>query len=94
MANNTVDNRIKEVSSALDIPYKVAREAYYSSWKFIKNKMATYPLKDELTEEEFKQLRTSFNVPSIGKLACTYDKYKLMHGYYKKSHNDTDNKES
>lgn len=89
MTNNIVDNRIKEVSVALNIPFKVAKEAYYSSWKFIKEHMASLPLKEKLTEEEFKQLKTSFNIPSIGKLACTYDFYKTQHKIH---NNGTDNK--
>lgn len=94
MANNIVDERIREVSAILNIPYEVAKKAYYSSWEFIKDKIASLPLKEELSEEEFKQLRTSFNVPSIGKMACTYDKYKLMHKQYNKTQYDTDNQES
>lgn len=33
------------------------------------------PLKEELSEEEFKKLRPNINIPSLGKLACSYDRY-------------------
>ena len=31
-------------------------------------------LKENLNEEDFAKLRTNFNIPSIGKLTCTYDR--------------------
>lgn len=90
MTSSSVDDKIKEVSVTLNIPFEVAKKAYYSVWEFIKGKMASLPLKEEISEEEFKQLKTSFNIPSIGKLACTYDRYKSMHTYYKKYDNNTE----
>lgn len=29
-----------------------------------------------MTEEEFLKLRTNFNIPSLGKLCCNFDRYK------------------
>jgi isopenicillin N synthase-like dioxygenase len=45
---------------------------YRAYWGIIKNKIETLPLKDDLTEEDFKQLKTFFNLPQLGKLTCTY----------------------
>jgi len=28
-----------------------------------------------MTEEEFLELKTNFNIPSLGKLSCTRDRY-------------------
>jgi len=32
-------------------------------------------LKDDISEEEFKKIKTNFNIPSLGKLYCTRDRY-------------------
>ena len=36
-----------------------------------------------ITEEEFNELRTCFNVPSLGKLVCTYERYLGMKKRFK-----------
>ena len=63
---------ISAVSKELDIPREVVDLAYKSYWKFIKQTIQELPLKEDINEEEFSKLRTNFNVPSLGKLVCTY----------------------
>lgn len=65
---------LKQVSNELGIPVEVVKEAYESYWKFIRESIKSLPLKEDLTKEEFDKLRTNFNIPSIGKLSCTYDR--------------------
>ena len=65
---------IKQVSIELGLPPKVVKEAYESLWTFIRNNIKALPLKEDLSKEEFDKLRTNFNIPSIGKLSCTYDR--------------------
>lgn len=65
---------IKQVSTELGLPPKVVKEAYESLWTFIRNNIKALPLKGDLSKEEFDKLRTNFNIPSIGKLSCTYDR--------------------
>lgn len=72
-----------KVSNELNIPEEVVREAYVSYWKYIRNEIQELPLKEDLTEEEFNRLRTNFNIPSIGKLSCTYDRYKAIKDKFK-----------
>lgn len=87
---------IEYVSSKLNIPIEVIREAYESYWKYIRERISGLPLKENLSEEEFNKLRTNFNIPSIGKLACPFDRYKALKDRYKyinKIRNDTNNKE-
>ena len=59
----------------MNIPVEVVEFAYKSYWKFIRETIQELPLKEDLSEEEFAKLRTNFNVVSLGKLACTYDRY-------------------
>ena len=65
---------IGKVSQEMGIPLEVVDTAYKSYWKFIKQTIQSLPLKDDISEEEFAKLRTNFNIPSLGKLTCTFDR--------------------
>lgn len=65
---------IGKVSKELDIPAEVVDAAYKSYWKFIKQTIQSLPLKGDIDEEGFAKLRTNFNIPSLGKLTCTFDR--------------------
>ena len=67
---------ILEVSKELDIPFAVCKEAYASMWRFIKKTAQALPLKEDLTDEQFLQLRPNFNLPSLGKLFVTQENYR------------------
>lgn len=65
---------IKEVAKQMDLPEDVVHLAYKSQWEFIKNHIEQLPLKQDLTEEQFNELRTNFNLPSLGKFYLTYER--------------------
>lgn len=67
----------------MGLPEEVVSIAYTFSWKFIREKIQELPLKEDLTEEEFKALRTNFNLPSLGKLYVTHDGFKRIKDKYK-----------
>lgn len=77
------DNLIIQVSKELDLPFRVVDKVYKSYWRFIRDTIQSLPLKDSMSEEEFQNLRTNFNIPSIGKLSCTYDRVKRVKERYK-----------
>lgn len=82
---------VSVVSKELNIPIKVVDRAYKSYWEFIKTTIQTLPLKEDIDEEEFSKLRTNFNIPSLGKLVCTYDRMvgvKKRFNYIKKIRED------
>lgn len=71
-----------KVAKQLGLPAKFVCNVYRAYWKFIKDTIEQFPLKDELSKEDFDKLRLNFNVPSLGKLCCTYDRYcgiKITH---------------
>ena len=87
---------IKQVSIELGLPPQVVKEAYESFWTFIRNNIKALPLKEDLSKEEFDKLRTNFNIPSIGKLSCTYDRMigvKKRFEHIRKLRDDYNNKE-
>lgn len=87
---------IKQVSIELGLPPQVVKEAYESFWTFIRNNIKALPLKADLSKEEFDKLRTNFNIPSIGKLSCTYDRMigvKKRFEHIRKLRDDYNNQE-
>lgn len=84
---------INQVSKELDIPVEVIDKAYKASFNFIKEKIQSLPLKEDINEEEFLKLRTNFNIPSLGKLVCTFDRMvgvKKRFNYIKKLRKDVE----
>ena len=71
-------NLYKKVAKEMNIPVEVVELAYKSYWKFIRKTIQELPLKDDLSEEEFAKLKTNFNIVSLGKLSCCYDRYKRI----------------
>lgn len=69
---------ISEVSIKTGIPKRTVDRTYKAYWKAIRAHITALPLKEDLTEEEFNQLQPNVNIPSIGKLHVTLDRYKKM----------------
>ena len=71
----TYQDIIKKVSEETGISNEIVDKSYKAFWLFIKESIQKRPLKEGLTEDEFLKLRPNFNVPSLGKLVCPYNKY-------------------
>lgn len=65
---------IDKVSEELNLPKEVVDKAYKSFWLFINQSIQSLPLKENLNEEDFAKLKTNYNIPSLGKLTCTYER--------------------
>ena len=79
----TYHDIVTSVSTELNISKEVVDSAYKSFWDFIKSTIKELPLKEDFSEEEFSKLRTNFNIPSLGKLVCTYDKVSSVKRRFK-----------
>lgn len=66
---------INKVSEELDLPKELVENTYKAYWNFIKDTIEELPLKTELTQKEYGNLKTNINIPSLGKLHCTYNRY-------------------
>lgn len=66
---------ISKVSGDTGIPFDIVDKTYKAFWLYVKNTIQELPFREELNEERFSKLRTSFNIPSLGKLCCTYQRY-------------------
>ena len=67
---------INKLAEELHLPPEVISRTYKAYWLFIRETIQGLPLKENLEEEEFNRLRTNFNICNLGKLSCTYYRYK------------------
>lgn len=74
---------LKKLSLEMNLEEEVIDTAYKSFFEFIRETIAALPLKEDLTEEEFSKLKTNFNIPALGKLHCTYERYLNKKKQYK-----------
>ena len=84
---------IGKVANELNLPEEVVDRTYKAYWLFIKNSIESLPLKEDISEEDFSKLRTNFNIPSLGKLTCTYDRMMNVKKRFKYIRNLRENKE-
>ena len=66
---------IAQVSTELNLPEDLVKKTYSEYWSYIRNTIEDLPLKNNLTQTDFSELRTNINVPSLGKINCTYERY-------------------
>ena len=66
---------ISKVSKELNLPRELVENTYKAYWIFIRDTIEELPLKTELTQKEYGNLKTNINIPSLGKLHCTYNRY-------------------
>lgn len=74
----TYDEIIFQVAEKLGLPIRLVDRTYRAYWRSIREHITSLPLKEDLTEEEFLKLQPNVNIPSIGKLHVTLDRYKRM----------------
>jgi hypothetical protein len=65
---------IKLVSIETKIPESTVEVVYRDYWKFVRDTFENLPLKSITSEEEFNNLKTSINLPGLGKIYTTFDK--------------------
>lgn len=68
----------EKVSEELSLPKDIVVKTYKSYWSYIRDTIEPLPLKEDLNENDFSHIKTSFNIPSLGKLHCTYNRYLNM----------------
>ena len=71
----TLNEIITKVSAELNLPEDLVKKTYSEYWSYIRNTIEDLPLKNDLTQTDFSELRTNINVPSLGKINCTYERY-------------------
>ena len=57
----------------LNLPPNFVWEVYKNYWRAVRVHISGLPLKESLSEEDFSKLKTSINVPSLGKFYIDWD---------------------
>lgn len=74
---------MSRVAEETNLPVRTVNKIYRAYWRAIREYIVSLPLKNDLTDEEFMKLRPNVNIPSIGKLHVTLDRYRNMKKMYK-----------
>lgn len=74
---------VEQISRELDLPIELVNKTYRAYWLFIKNKVQSLPIESIDTEEEFSKLRPNINIPSLGKLYISTERFCNMKKRYK-----------
>jgi hypothetical protein len=77
-------NIVTKVAEELGLPESLVNETYKSFWRYVRETIKELPLKEDLSQEEFDKLQTNFNIPSIGKLSCTWNRYNGVKKQFEK----------
>lgn len=76
---------VKKVASSMNMSPDTVDKIYKYYWLFIRNQIEDLPLKGDIPEG----IRTSFNIPSLGKLALQKN-IKEIKKYIKRHDKDKD----
>jgi len=85
--NNVLNLAIQRVAYKLSVDPKLVESVYKSYWKFIKEQISSFNLR-EMDIDEFNSVDTNFNLPYIGKLYVgteKMEKYKRKLENFKKN---------
>lgn len=74
----TYNDIISKVADKLGLPVGLVDRTYKAYWRSIREHITSLPLKKDLTDKEFLKLQPNVNIPSIGKLHVTLDRYRRM----------------
>jgi hypothetical protein len=73
---------ITKVSKDTGLPLTLVDRTYKAFWKVIREHIKSLPLKKDLTDKEFMQLQPNINLPSLGKLYVTLERYHNMKKHF------------
>lgn len=68
-----------EASKLLGINQEIVEKVYRAHWQNIRTHIEELPLREDgINENDYNTFTASFSVEHIGKLSCTYQRYKNM----------------
>lgn len=65
----TIEN---DLSKELDLTDEEILNAYKAYWRFIHDKAGSIDFQNIKSKDEFEKIKTSFNIPNLGKLYSTW----------------------
>jgi hypothetical protein len=76
---------VNQVAETYGFTPRFVDRVYKGYWKAIRTHITSLPLKEDLTDEEFLALQPNVNIPSLGKLYVSLDRYKKLKEHYNKT---------
>tara|TARA_R110000824_G_scaffold376614_1_gene567747 strand:- start:574 stop:840 length:267 start_codon:yes stop_codon:yes gene_type:complete len=76
--------KIKELASKHNLPMEMIEGIVMAPYEFIQEESKRIEFKDGMTRSEFDELKTNFNIPSLGKLYASHFMYKEIQNKKKK----------
>lgn len=73
---------ISTVAAETGLSSRLVDRTYKAYWKIIREHIKSLPLKEDLTDEQFVNLQPNINLPSLGKLNVTLDRYHGMKKHF------------
>jgi len=70
-----MEDDLDKLAQELNISKETIWNVYKAYWQFIREKITSLHLKKEMSEYDYSKLKTNFNLPSLGKLNCSYDRW-------------------
>lgn len=77
-SNMSYEEMVSRVAASTGLSKKLVDRAYKSYWRVVREHITSLPLKSDLTDEEFLKLKVNVNIPSLGKLYVSLNKYKYL----------------
>lgn len=81
-----MNNIYIKVGKELGLDPKLVERVYNEYWRFVKETIIGLDLDDVMPKEEFDKIKTSFNLPSLGKLGIRYTRYCKINNTKKKKY--------
>lgn len=81
---------VAEIAKRLNLPRELVDKTYRGYWRAIKEHIEALPLKEDMSEEEFVRMQPNVNIPSLGKLNVTFERYKALRQLYKEYEENKD----
>ena len=79
----SLDVAIIKASNELGLSTDLVGKVYKAYWLAVKQAIQSLPLKEDLEEEDFAKLRASINIPSLGKMFVTWNRYQGIKNRFK-----------
>lgn len=83
----------QRIAEELSLPVEAVHKTYHAYWAYIRNVVSSLPFKEGISDSDYDTYRTSVNIPSVGKLFCTLDRYHKIKDRYKLIQKITDNED-
>lgn len=77
-----IDKAIQDTSKELVIPEDIVQLIVSLNWKFIREKIQDIDISSIKSKEDLDKIKSSFNLPSFGKLYTSIEKINKLRNQY------------